>query len=112
MSARRRLGLKREVLILLPASVLLLAALSTITLFAHRSALALLAEERRQEAADLAAGVAAALSRLPAPGPGELRRLAPGASAVTLVDAGGAVLAAAGGRRASSPSWCWRSTAR
>ncbi len=96
MSARRRLGLKREVLILLPASVLLLAALSTITLFAHRSALALLAEERRQEAADLAAGVAAALSRLPAPGPGELRRLAPGASAVTLVDAGGAVLAAAG----------------
>lgn len=95
-SQRRRLGLRREVLILLPASLLLLAALSTFTLFAYRSALSLLAEERREQAADLAAGVAAALREQPAPGPQELARLAPGASGVTLLDARGEVVAAAG----------------
>ncbi|MGH9361387.1 MAG: hypothetical protein ACRD2T_05675, partial [Thermoanaerobaculia bacterium] len=57
-----RLGLRREVLILLPVSLLLLAALSTFTLFAYRSALSLLAEERREEAAALARHVAAALA--------------------------------------------------
>jgi signal transduction histidine kinase len=99
----RRIGLRREVLILLPASLLLLAGLSTFTLFAHRSALALLAEERREAAADLAASVAAALAGAPAPSPGALRRLAPGASAVTLLDAGGEVLAATGEPAATAP---------
>ena len=41
------LGLRREVLILLPVALLLLVVLSTFTLFSYRNALALLAEERR-----------------------------------------------------------------
>ena len=94
---RRGLGLRREVLILLPAAVVLLAALSTFTVFAYRSALALLAEERREEAAELARSVAAALGGTAAtPGPGALRRLAPGAAAVAVLAADGQVLAAAG----------------
>ncbi|HEX9671787.1 MAG TPA: ATP-binding protein [Thermoanaerobaculia bacterium] len=94
---RRGLGLRQEVLILLPASLVLLAALSTFTVFAYRSALALLAEERREEAAELARSVAAALGGPEAtPGPGALRRLAPGAAAVAVLAADGQVLAAAG----------------
>ncbi len=103
MSTRRRLGLRREVLILLPASLLLLAGLSTFTLFAHRSALALLAEERREAAADLAASAAAALADLPAPSEAALRQLAPGASGVTLVAADGEILAASGPPLATAP---------
>ena len=89
-AGRWRLGLRREVLILLPVALLLLVVLSTFTLLSYRNAISLLAGERQEEAGRLARAVA---ERVAAPG-GELpaasalRDLAPGASAVALVDAG------------------------
>jgi signal transduction histidine kinase len=88
----RRLGLRREVLILLPVALLLLVVLSTFTLFSFRNALELLAEERQREAAQLARAVAA---RLAAGGAfprsaRELEELAPGALGAALTDASGA----------------------
>ncbi|MBW8876452.1 MAG: PAS domain-containing protein [Acidobacteria bacterium] len=89
-TGRWRLGLRREVLILLPVALLLLVVLSTFTLLSYRNAISLLAGERQEEAVRLARSVA---GRVAAPGgelpaPSALRDLAPGASAVALVDAG------------------------
>ena len=95
----RRLGLRREVLILLPIALLLLVVLSTFTLFSYRNAIALLAVERQQEAARLARLVA---DRLSAGSPGavpgalDLRGPAPSASGVALVDARGTAVAEIG----------------
>ena len=91
----RRLGLRREILILLPAALLLLAILSTFTLFSYRNGVELLAEERRLAAATLARDVAAAVAA-ETPNPYELRRLAPRALAVALIDAAGEPLVTAG----------------
>lgn len=91
----RRLGLRREVLILLPVALLLLVVLSTFTLFSFRNALELLAEERQREAAQLARGVAARLAGGGGAFPGsarELEELAPGALGAALTDASGAPL--------------------
>jgi signal transduction histidine kinase len=85
------LGLRREVLILLPVALLLLVVLSTFTLFSYRNALSLLTAERQEEAARLARAVA---DRLAAPGgppaAAALRELAPGlapgAAGVSLVE--------------------------
>ncbi len=51
---RPRLGLRREILILLPVSMLVLVLLSTFTLLSYRAALKLLIEERQLEAAKVA----------------------------------------------------------
>lgn len=91
---RPALGLRREVLILLPVALLLLVVLSTFTLFSFRSALDLLVEERREEAARLAEAVAARLEELPTPA--ELRALAPQARGVAVVDREGEALVSAG----------------
>ncbi len=96
----RRLGLRREVLILLPAALLLLVVLSTFTLFSYRNAVSLLTTERQQEAARLARAVADRLAAVPggslSPGPQLLRLPAPTALGVALVDGGGAALATVG----------------
>jgi signal transduction histidine kinase len=95
----RRLGLRREVLILLPVALLLLVVLSTFTLFSYRNAITLLAAERQQEAARVARAVADRLATLPAgtlPGPRELREPAPSARGVALVDAQGEAVAEIG----------------
>jgi signal transduction histidine kinase len=95
----RRLGLRREVLILLPVALLLLVVLSTFTLFSYRNAIALLAAERQQEAARLARAVADRLATSPAgvaPGPRDLREPAPSARGVALIDARGEVIAETG----------------
>ncbi len=97
-----RLGLRREVLILLPVALLLLVVLSTFTLFSFRSALRLLLEERQETAANLAAEVANRLrdrAGFPAalPSPAELRSLAPQARSVALVNGDGSALVASGG---------------
>ena len=96
----RRLGLRREVLILLPVALLLLVVLSTFTLFSYRNALSLLAAERQDEAARLARAVADHLAALPggslAASPQALRETAPGARGVALVDAAGAAVLAVG----------------
>jgi len=91
-----RLGFRSEALILLPAALVLLVVLSSFTLVSYRSALTRLTEERRDEAARLARAAAAALAVLPAPGPPELRALAPGAQGIALLDAAGHLLAASG----------------
>lgn len=95
----RRLGLRREVLILLPVALLLLVVLSTFTLFSFRNALELLAEERQRHAGHVARAVAARL----ASGSGEfprsareLQEVAPGALGAALSDASGSPLDAVG----------------
>ncbi|HVG07923.1 MAG TPA: ATP-binding protein [Thermoanaerobaculia bacterium] len=93
---RPALGLRREVLILLPVALLLLVVLSTFTLFSFRNALELLAEERRDEAARLAEGVAGLLAEGGLPSEAELRSLSPQAHGVAVTDREGEALVSAG----------------
>jgi nitrogen fixation/metabolism regulation signal transduction histidine kinase len=93
-----RLGLRREVLILLPVAMLLLAVLSTATVAAYWSSIAQLVEERQNEAARLAGEAAdrlATAAKAKAPGP-PLRELAPGAQTVLVTDSAGHLLASSG----------------
>ncbi len=95
----RRLGLRREVLILLPVALLLLVVLSTFTLFSYRNAIDLLATERQQEAARVARAVADRLGAFAdgaVPAPLDLRERAPSARGVALVDARGQAIAEIG----------------
>lgn len=89
---RPRLGLRREVLILLPASLFVLVVLSTFTLFSYRSSLSLLAEDRRDEAGRLARSVAGRLAGEGLPTVAELRQLAPGGRGLAVVGSDGALL--------------------
>jgi signal transduction histidine kinase len=93
----RRLGLRREVLILLPVALLLLVVLSTFTLLSYRNALALLAGERQQEAARMARAIADRLAatspNVAVPGP---LVLPPAARGVALVDPRGEAIAELG----------------
>jgi signal transduction histidine kinase len=99
---RSRLGLRDEVLFLLPAALLLLVVVSTFTLFSYRGALLGLRDERQQEAERLARAVAVRLlvageaGGTRAPSGDRLRLLAPGARGVALLDAAGAPLASTG----------------
>jgi signal transduction histidine kinase len=104
LKRRARLGLRAELLIVLPLALLLLVVLSTFTLFSYRGALVSLTEERQAEAERLARGVAnrllaadgaAAMAAMGAM-PEQLRELAPTARGVGLLDAAGKMLAAAG----------------
>jgi signal transduction histidine kinase len=90
------LGLRREVLILMPVSLLLLIALSTFTLLSYRNAVDLLAEERRQQAAHWAGRLAEQLSSDLGIGVEALLRQVPEARSVTLVGPDGLPLAGAG----------------
>src|SRR4051794_22498192 len=87
-TGRWRLGLRREILILLPVALLLFVVLSTFTLFSYRNALSLLTAERQEEAARLARTVADRLSVPGGPTPGAMRDLVPGAAGVALVGEG------------------------
>lgn len=92
-----RLGLRREILILLPVALLLLVALSTFTLFSYRNAVELLAEERRDEAARLARQAAERLAGKDGlPSAADLRALAPLAAGAAVTDESGVALAEAG----------------
>lgn len=97
-----KLGARREILILLPVTLLLLVLISTFTLFSLRSALSRWQEERRDEAAAIAERLVRRLSEAGRPNPSEadLVRLADpiramGGSLAT-IDASGATIAAAG----------------
>ncbi|HWM90422.1 MAG TPA: ATP-binding protein [Thermoanaerobaculia bacterium] len=91
------MGLRREILILLPVALLLLAVLSTFTLLSFRNALRLLADERQDEAARLAQAVAGRLAgSRDLPSPEELRALAPQARGVAVIDAQGSILVSTG----------------
>ena len=98
---RRRpwLGLRTELLIVLPAALLLLVVVSTFTLFSYRGALLRLAEERQSEATRLARGIAdhlVAAGAAPLPAAERLQQLAPGATGAGLLAASGMILAASG----------------
>ena len=102
MRRSQKLGARREVLILLPATLLLLVLISTFTLFSLRSALSRWQEERRDEAAAIAERLVRRLSEAGRPNPTEadLVRLADpiramGGSLAT-IDASGATVATAG----------------
>ncbi len=88
---------RREVLILPPAALVLLALLSIYTLFSYRSAVDLLLEERRSEAAQLARQLSSELvSERSLPNVEALRRRLPLArSVVILNEAGDAVVGTA-----------------
>jgi signal transduction histidine kinase len=90
----RRLGLRREVLILLPAALLILVVLSTFTLFSYRGSLDLLASDRRDEAVRLARAVAGQLTaEVGRPDAAALRRLAPEVRSAAVIDAAGVPVA-------------------
>lgn len=91
-----RIGYRREVLILLPLAMMLLVLLSTFTLVAYRSAIQLLIEERREEAILLARRLAASIQPGTLPDQLELRRMAPFARRIALVDQAGNPLVAFG----------------
>lgn len=92
MSARpqrwRRLGLRREVLILVPASFYLVVLLSVFTLLSYRNAVSLLLEEQRAEATTVARRLAGEVAAHPDPA-ARLRELAPAVQGAALVDADG-----------------------
>lgn len=93
---RLRLGLRREGLILLPASLVLLLVVSTVTLFAYRNGLQLLADSRREEAARAVRTAATRLAPAGSIGDGELRQAAPDALGVAVLDADGRPLVVVG----------------
>jgi signal transduction histidine kinase len=102
---RPRMGLRDELVFVLPAALLLLVVLSTFTLFSYRGALLRLRDERQQDAERLARGVADRLleggeagapGAAPAPSADRLRLLAPGARGVGLFDERGTPVAIAG----------------
>lgn len=87
---RFRLGLRREVSILLPTALLLLVVLSTFTLFSYRSAVVRLTEERRNEAAALARVAAERLAARGGSGPLlSLLEIAPRARGMAVLGSGG-----------------------
>jgi hypothetical protein len=79
------LGLRREVLILLPLATLLLVLLITFVLFSFRNGLDLLIDQRRDDALALARSVASDLAVGPLPTADKLRRAAPSAQRIALV---------------------------
>ena len=85
--ARAGIAPRREVLILLPAALVLLALLSTYTLLSYRSAVTLLVEERQAEAALLARQLSSELaSARSLPTADALRRRLPYASNVSIIE--------------------------
>jgi two-component system sensor histidine kinase PilS (NtrC family) len=97
MSSRtRRLGLRREVLILLPTAVLLLMAVAGFTLLSFRGAMGALAEERRLEAERQARRLAVLFERSWPVGDSALATYATGLTGLLVSDAEGRRLAAAG----------------
>lgn len=87
-----RLGLRREILILLPLTVLLLVLVAGFTLFAYRSSIDLLTENRQQEVAARARQVSIDLSSGSWPTPAELRRAVPAAQSGAILDPDGRVV--------------------
>ncbi len=86
---------RREMLILLPAALLLLALLSTYALLSYRSAVVLLIEERQAEATRLARQLSGELASMRSLPTGEaLRRRLPQANSVSILENAGAGTAA------------------
>ena len=91
-----RIGFRREVLILVPASLLVLLMLAVFTLLSYRSAVSGFADQARDEAVEAVRVAASKLARdrLSAPWPPSSERLGallPGAVGVALLDPGSTV---------------------
>ena len=98
MSRRRRPrgNLRREVVVFLPVALIVLLVLCVFTLLSYRDAVQQLTAERRLEAERVARRSAEAVPRGSLPSPAALRRIAPTARAVALIDAAGRQLVVAG----------------
>jgi len=100
MRRPQKLGARREILILLPATLLLLVLISTFALFSLRSALHRWQEERRDEAAAIAGRLVRQLGSRPLPSEADLARLAEPVralgGALALTEGEGATLAQIG----------------
>lgn len=88
-SRRFKLGLRREVSILLPATLFLLVLLSGFAVLSYRSGVQLLIEERQIEASTLARQVASSLTSGPLPGDAALHLRAPRAQSIAITDGQG-----------------------
>ncbi len=91
-----RLGPRREVLILLPAAILLLALVSTFTLLSYRASIQDGIEERRIETARLASALAQLAGRRRTATSLELLAMAPQARGLALLDGQGNALMSSG----------------
>lgn len=116
LRAARRIGPRTEAVILLPAALFLVVLVSLFILFAYRSAIEQLLMTRGEEASRLARQVAGALPAGSTPRPEALRRLAPQAWAIAVVDDDGRPLSVSGdlapraapaGGTGSWRSWLW-----
>ena len=94
--SRFRLGLRNEVLLLLPLATLLLVLLATFVLFSFRHGLNLLVEQRRTLALSTARTVAFELTQGTLPSAAGLHRLAPSAQRIALIDQQGELIVASG----------------
>ncbi|MCB1037382.1 MAG: hypothetical protein KDD47_26360, partial [Acidobacteria bacterium] len=91
-----RLGLRREVLLLLPAAMLILVLVSTFTLLFYRNVVREGIEERRAEAAKAALTLSRQVSPHGTASTLELLAQTPGARHVSLLDAEGRSLQSSG----------------
>ena len=100
-------GLRRDAPILLPASLLLLAMLASVTLLSYRAAIARFATEREQATLRLAVGLAEAAGSSKSDDLGVLARWLPPGAGLAIYDGRGAVrttLGSAGAELAASPA--------
>lgn len=103
----RARGLRRDAPILLPASLLLLALLASVTLLSYRAAVARFAAERSQATLKLAVGLAEAARMAKGDDAGVLARWLPPGGALAIHDGRGglrATLGAAGAELAAPPA--------
>jgi signal transduction histidine kinase len=96
-----RIGFRREVLILVPASLLVLLVLAIFTLLSYRGAVTGFVEQARDDAVESVRGAASKLARERLdqhwpPSPDRMAALLPGASGVALLDRAGQIVAASG----------------
>ncbi len=93
---RFRIGLRREILILLPVALLLMVLLSTFTLLSYRNGVRLATEQRQGEALVLARDIAESVAAGSLPVATELRRRGPHAARVAILDPSLSVLVQTG----------------
>jgi len=87
-----RLGLRREVQILLPIATLLLVVLSTFAVLAYRTGIQILVEEEQQQVARLVQTIASDLSSGPLPSIAQLRQRVPLAEQIAIVSDDGRIV--------------------
>lgn len=97
------IGLRREVMIVIPVVFLLLVILSTYTLFSYRGGIALIIEDRQAEAVRLATKLAESVAAGRVSSARDLRALSPQADSFVLASADGRVVLEGGSISSGSP---------